>query len=107
MTMVTAHEPPVANVALVSLFPSVGANVPLQLVGARESLPTVRPATDERPLTSVPAQVPTEVRSLAIHLATPWEVADVPLLLDGASIDSHGAVGTGAGHSFDSLLLHG
>lgn len=63
------------------LLPGVSAHVALQLVRASEPLAAEKPVADERPLASVPAQVGFQMRSLAVHLAAPRDVAAVNGLL--------------------------
>ena len=75
--VVRAHEALVAHGALEALLPRVRAQMPLQLVGAREALPAEQPVADERPLAGVPAQVRLQMRRLAVHLPAARYVAAV------------------------------
>lgn len=64
-----------------ALLAGVRAQVPLELVRAREALPAEHPAADERTLTCVPPQVRLQVRRLAVHLPAARHVAHVLLSL--------------------------
>ncbi len=79
--VVRAHEPLVADGAGEALLTRVRAEVPLELVRAREALPAEQPVADEGPLAGVPPQVSLQVRRLAVHLAAAGDVAgmDAPL----------------------------
>lgn len=59
----------------------MGPSVSLQLIAPCESFATEHPVADERPFSSVPAKMCSEVRGLAIHFPTPFNVANVLLLL--------------------------
>ena len=75
--VVGAHEPFAANRALEPLLPGVRAQMPLELVGAREAFPAEEPVADERPLPGVPAQVGLQVGGLAVDFATAGDVTVV------------------------------
>jgi hypothetical protein len=79
--VVGPHEPLVANGAGKSLLTGVRPQVPLQLVGPREPLPTEQPVADKRPLARVPPEVGLQVGRLPVHLPTPGDVARVDVLL--------------------------
>ena len=79
--VVAPHEPLATLLAAEALLPRVRAQVPLQLVGAREALATEQPVADEGPLPGMPAQMGLQVGGLLVHLATLWDVADVQPLL--------------------------
>lgn len=49
----------------------------LELVGAREPLPTEQPVTHKRPFSGVPPQMSLEVRRFAVHFPTPGNVTAV------------------------------
>lgn len=55
------------------------ALVPLQLVGAGETLAAEQPGADEGSLPGVPPQVSPQVRGFAVHLPAARDVADVLL----------------------------
>lgn len=75
--VVGAHESFVANGALESFLPGVRAQMPLELVRAREAFPAEEPVADKRPLPGVPAQVSLQVRGLAVNFTTTRDVAAV------------------------------
>lgn len=75
--VVGAHEAFVANRALEALLARVRAQVPLELVRAREALPAEEPVADEGPLPGVPAQVSLQVRRLAVHFTATRDVTAV------------------------------
>ena len=75
--VVAPHEPLATLLAAEALLPRVRAQMPLQLVGAREALPAEQPVADERPLAGVPAQVRLQMRRLAVHLPAARYVAAV------------------------------
>lgn len=77
--VVTAHEALGAVRAGEALFPGVCAQVPLELIRARETFPAKHPAADEGSLTRVPSQVRLQVRRLAVNLAAARYVARVLL----------------------------
>lgn len=79
--VVAPHEPLPTLLASKALLTSVRAKVPLQLVWAGEALTTEEPITDEGPLPGVPPQMCLQVRSLLVHFAALWDVADVQSLL--------------------------
>lgn len=55
--------------------------VSLELVAPGESLPAEHPVADEGSLSTVPAEVGSQVRRLSVHLATASDVAYMLLLL--------------------------
>lgn len=75
--VVAPHEALVTDRAGEALLPRVGAQVPLQLVGAGEPFAAEEPVADEGPFPGVPAQVGLEVRGLAVDFAAAWDVAAV------------------------------
>lgn len=79
--VVAPHEPLAALLAPEPLLPGVRAEVPLQLVRAREALAAEEPIADEGPFPGVPAQVRLQVGSLLVHFAALRDVADVQSLL--------------------------
>lgn len=58
--------------------------VSLQLVAPGEPLPAEHPVADEGSLSTVPAQVSSEVRRLPVNLPAAGDVADMLLLLPHA-----------------------
>lgn len=78
--VVGAHEPLQAGGALEALLPRVGAEVSLQLVGAREGLGAEKKLTLEGPLARVPAQVRLQVRGFCVHLGAARHVTEVQSL---------------------------
>lgn len=93
--MVRSHELLRALRALEPLLAGVSSSMPLQLVRPGEALAAEHPVADERPLARVPAEMGSKMRSLAVHLVTAGDVADVLFLPVGAAI-RHDAVGTRA-----------
>lgn len=79
--VVAPHEPLAALLATEALLAGVRAQVPLQLVRAREALAAEEPVADEGPLAGMPAQVRLQVRRLLVHLAALGDVAYVQPLL--------------------------
>lgn len=75
--VVAAHEPFIALAAREPLLARVRFDVPLQFVGAHESLAAEQPVAQKRPLAAVPAQVRLEVRRLGVDLAAAGNVAGV------------------------------
>ncbi len=88
--VIRTHELLVAFSALESFLPSMSPAMTLELIRSGESLPAEEPVTDERTLTTVPAKVSTEMRSLAVHLVATRDVANV-LFLSGLAIRIPGA----------------
>lgn len=63
--------------------------MPLELVGARESLAAEQPVAHERPLAGVPTKMRLQMARLAVHLAASRDVATVNVLL--AQVHAGGA----------------
>lgn len=98
--MVTSHETFVAFQTLESFLACVRPSMPLQLIGPGEALPTKQPIADKWSLSSVPPQVGSQMRRLAIDFIATWNVTDVLLLFVlSTSPFSIAAVWTSAGNS--------
>lgn len=95
--VVTPHEPLAALLAAETFLAGVGAQVPLQLVGAREAFAAEEPVTDEGSLAGMPAQVRLEVRRLLVHFAALGNVADVQSLLSKLQAAAAAAAGLAVG----------
>lgn len=100
--MVTAHEAFGAVRACEALLTGVRAQVPLELVRAREALPAEHPAANERAFTCVPPQMRLQVRRLAVHLPAARHVAHV-LLSPARRVGGLLAVGAHASPAFPRL----
>lgn len=75
--MVAAHETLVADGAGEALLSGVGAEVPLELIGAGEPLTAEEPIANEGSLPRVPAQVSLQMRRLAVYFAAAGDMAAV------------------------------
>ena len=75
--VVGAHEPLVADRAGEPLLSGVRAQMALELVGARETLPAEEPVADKGPLAGVPTKMGLQVGRLSVDLATARDVAVV------------------------------
>lgn len=97
--MIGPHEPFITHRTCESFLTRVRAQVPLQLIGPRESLAAEQPVADEGPLARVPPQMRLQMRGLAVDLPAAGYVAAVDVLLaevhaGGAEALSFLAVGT-------------
>lgn len=84
LQVIAPHESLWTFGAAETLFTSVRPPVPLQLIRASKALAAEDPVANKRPFTSVPAQVGSQVRGLAINLATIWKMANMLLLPQSA-----------------------
>lgn len=75
--VIASHEALVAHGASKPLLAGVRAQMPLELVGAREPLAAKEPVAHERSLARVPPQVRLQVRRLAVDLPAAGDVAAV------------------------------
>ena len=91
--VIGAHEALVAHGTGEAFLARVGAQVSLQLVGAREAFAAEEPVADEGPLARVPAQMGLEMRRLAVDLAAAGDVAAVDVALAQVSAGRTQSVG--------------